>query len=170
MYLKEKSVNMPIKAWRFVSIMLTALSAGLSFCHLLELPPRVFYFDAQLWITITTKGLYYLFGTVGAVIEVGSVLTAIVLVLLLFRRGVTFYWALVGAICVVLALMLWFAFIAPVNAELAKWTPTSFPADWMKYRNQWEYTHATNAIIKIMGLSALVLSVLVEIPKNSDRI
>jgi uncharacterized membrane protein len=34
-----------VKMWRFFTIMLTALSMGMSFCHLLELPPRVFYFD-----------------------------------------------------------------------------------------------------------------------------
>src|SRR5262249_38212979 len=136
-----------MRIWRFLTILLTALSTGMSFCHLLELPPRVFYFDAQLWITITTRGLYYLFGTVGAVIEVGSVLTALVLVFLVRGRGSAFYLTLGGAVAVVLALALWFAFVAPVNAELAHWTPTAFPENWAQYRNQWEYTHATNAII-----------------------
>jgi Domain of unknown function (DUF1772) len=155
-----------VKMWRFFTIMLTALSMGMSFCHLLELPPRVFYFDAQLWITVTTKGLYYLFGTVGAVIEVGSVISAIVLVFLVRKRGLAFRFTLGGAILVILALVLWFVFIAPVNAELAKWTATSFPSDWTRYRNQWEYTHATNAIIKIIGMSLLLLSVLVEPPQT----
>jgi uncharacterized membrane protein len=154
-----------MRIWRFLTIMLTALSTGMSFCHLLELPPRVFYFDAQLWITVTTKGLYYLFGTVGAVIEVGSVLTALVLTFLVRGRGSAFYLTLGGAISVVLALALWIAFVAPVNAELAKWTPTAFPENWAHYRNQWEYTHAINAIIKIIGLSLLVCSILVETPK-----
>jgi len=58
--------------------MLTALGAGLSFAHLLELPPGVFYFDAKLWVATTTKGSYALFGTVGAVVEVGSILTAVI--------------------------------------------------------------------------------------------
>jgi hypothetical protein len=45
--------------------------------------------------------------------------------------------------------------------------------DWMRYRDQWEYAHAVNAFIKIIGLSLLVISVLVETPKkraiDSDR-
>lgn len=48
---------MLLKSWRFVTIILTAFSAGLSFAHLLELPPGVFHFDAQLWVATTTKGL-----------------------------------------------------------------------------------------------------------------
>jgi hypothetical protein len=151
-----------LRGWRFLTIMLTALSAGLSFAHLLELPPRVFYFDAKLWVATTTKGLYALFGTVGAVVEVGSILTAVVLTVLVRGRGSTFYLSLVGAVLAALALVLWLVFIAPVNAELATWTPTSFPEDWARYRDQWEYTHAANAIIKIAALSLLVLSVVVE--------
>jgi len=142
--------------------MLTALSAGLSFAHLLELPPRVFYFDAELWVATTTKGLYALFGTVGAVVEVGSILAAVVLTLLVRGRGAPFHLSLAGTVLAAVALVLWLIFIAPVNAELATWTPTSFPADWVRYRDQWEYTHAANAVIKFGALSSLVLSVIAE--------
>jgi hypothetical protein len=38
----------------------------------------------------------------------------------------------------------------------------------MRYRDQWEYAHAVNALIKIMGLSLLVISVLVETPKMKN--
>jgi hypothetical protein len=31
---------------------------------------------------------------------------------------------------------------------------------------QWEYAHAVNAVIKILGLSLLVLSVIIETPKK----
>ena len=160
---------MLLKTWRFVVIILTALSAGLSFAHLLELPPRVFYFDARLWVATTTRGLYALFGTVGAVTEIGSILTAVVLTFLVRARGAAFRLTLVGAILLALAFVSWVAFVAPVNAELATWTVDSFPADWTRYRDQWEYTHATNAVIKLFALGSLVLSVIVETPGRSLR-
>ncbi len=34
--------------------------------------------------------------------------------------------------------------------------------DWTRYRDQWEYAHAVNAFIKIIGLSLLVISVIVQ--------
>jgi hypothetical protein len=142
--------------------MLTALSAGLSFAHLLELPPRVFYFDAQLWVSTTTGGLYALFGTVGAAVEVGSILAAAALTLLVRGRGPAFYFTLAGAVLAATALVLWLVFVAPVNAELATWAPNSFPADWARHRDRWEYAHAANAVIKIAALSSLVHSVIVE--------
>jgi len=162
-----RGVIMLLKSWRFVTIILTALSAGLSFAHLLELPPRVFYFDARLWVATTTGGLYALFGTVGAVAEVGSILTAIVLAYFVRGRGAAFYLTLAGAILLALAFASWLVFVAPVNAELATWTVDSFPADWTRYRDQWEYAHAANAVIKLVALSSLVLSVIVETPSRS---
>ena len=153
---------MLLKTWRFTTVLLTALSAGLSFAHLLELPPRIFYFDVQLWVATTTKGLYALFGTVGAFVEVGSILTATVLTLLVRGRSPAFRPTLTGAVLVALAFALWLIFVAPVNAELATWTPTAYPADWSRYRDRWEYAHATNAVIKIAALSSLVLSLIVE--------
>jgi Domain of unknown function (DUF1772) len=134
--------------------------------HLLELPQRM-QFDQQLWVRVTVvENVYKLFGTVGAAFEITAILTAIMLTFLVRRRGSTFYWTLGGAILLVLAFVSWITFVAPMNAEFAKWLTNPIPADWTRYRDQWEYAHAVNALIKIIGLSLLVISVLVETPKQ----
>jgi hypothetical protein len=153
-----------IRAWRFITLMLASFSLSLSMTHLLELPQRM-RFDQQLWVKVTVfENVYRLFGSVGAVFEITAIVTAIVLVFLVRKRGSTFYWTLGGAILLVLAFVSWIMFIAPMNAEFAKWLTNPIPADWTRYRDQWEYSHAINALIKIMGLSLLVISVLVETP------
>jgi hypothetical protein len=155
-----------MRAWRFITLMLASFSLSLSMAHLLELPQRM-QFDQQLWVRVTVfENVYRLFGSVGAVFEITAILTAIVLVFLVRRRGSTFYWTLGGAILLVLALVSWITFVAPMNAEFAKWLTSPIPIDWMRYRNQWEYAHAVNALIKMIGLSLLVISVLVETPKK----
>ncbi|WP_238178459.1 MULTISPECIES: DUF1772 domain-containing protein [unclassified Calothrix] len=134
--------------------------------HLLELPQRM-QFDQQLWVRVTVfENVYKLFGSVGAAFEITAILTAIVLVFLVRKCGSTFYWTLIGAIFLVLAFVSWIMFVAPMNAEFAKWLTNPIPADWRQYRDQWEYAHAINALIKIIGLSLLVISVLVETPKK----
>lgn len=153
---------MLLKIWRFVTILLAAFSMGLSLAHLLELPPRL-RFDQRLWVDVTVfQNVYYLFGSVGAVFEIGAILTAAALALMVRKRGSTFYWTLGGAFCLAAAFASWLIFVAPANAEFAKWLTTPIPADWTRWRNQWEYAHAINALIKIFGLSLLVISVLVE--------
>ena len=155
-----------IKTWQFITLMLAAFSLSLSMTHLLELPQRM-QFDRQLWVKVTVvENVYKLFGTVGAVFEITAILTAIVLAFLVRDRGLTFYWTMGGAILLVLAFVSWIVFVAPMNAEFAKWLTNPIPADWTRYRDQWEYAHAINAVIKIMGLSSLAISVLVEIPKT----
>lgn len=155
-----------IRTWRFITLMLAAFSLSLSMTHLLEMPQRM-QFDRQLWVKVTVvENVYKLFGTVGAVFEIAAILTAIILTFLVRNRGATFYWTLSGAILLVLAFVSWIVFVAPMNAEFAKWLTDPIPADWTRYRDQWEYAHAVNAIIKIMGLSSLAISMLVEIPKT----
>ncbi|MGV0103883.1 DUF1772 domain-containing protein [Nostoc sp. DSM 114160] len=155
-----------IQLWRFITMMLASFSLGLSMAHLLELPRRM-QFDQQLWVKVTVfENVYRYFGSVGAAFEIGSVLAAIVLGFLVRKRGSTFYWTLVGAIFLVLALVSWVIFVAPMNAEFATWLTNRVPSNWTRYRNQWEYTHAVNALLKIIGFSSLVISVLVETAKR----
>jgi uncharacterized membrane protein len=155
-----------IRSWRFITLMLASFSLSLSMTHLLELPQRM-QFDQQLWVRVTVvENVYKLFGSVGAVFEVTAILTAIVLAFLVRKHGSTFYWTLGGAILLVLAFVSWIVFVLPMNAEFAQWGTNPIPADWTRYRDQWEYAHAVNALIKIVGLSLLVISVLVETPKK----
>jgi len=39
----------------------------------------------------------------------------------------------------------------------------------MGYRDRWEYGHATGFVFQLLGLSALIVSVLVEIPRGHHR-
>jgi uncharacterized membrane protein len=155
-----------IQTWRFITLMLTSFSLSLSMAHLLELPQRM-QFNQQLWVRVTVfENVYKLFGSVGAAFEITAILTAIVLVFLVRKRGSSFYWTLGGVIFLVVAFVSWIIFVAPMNAEFAKWLTNPVPADWRQYRDQWEYAHAINALIKIIGLSLLVISVLVETPQK----
>jgi len=145
--------------------MLASFSLSLSMTHLLELPQRM-QFDRQLWVRVTVvENVYRLFGSVGAAFEITAILIGIILVFIVRKRGLTFYWTLGGVIFLILAFINWIIFVSPMNAEFAKWLTNPIPVDWMQYRNQWEYTHAVNAFIKIIGLSLLTISVLVETPK-----
>ncbi|BAZ16448.1 hypothetical protein NIES4071_83250 [Calothrix sp. NIES-4071] len=150
--------------WRFLTIMLASFSLSLSMAHLLELPQRM-KFDQQLWVRVTVfENVYRLFGSVGAFFEVSAIFMAIVLSYLVRKRSSTFYWTLGGTVLLTIALVSWIIFVAPMNAEFAKWLTNPVPLDWTRYRNQWEYAHAINAIIKIIGFSLLVLSVTIETP------
>lgn len=59
---------------RFVSLMLAALTLGMGLAHLMQLPARMSW-DQYLWVGSTVQGgLYSLFGSVGVVIDVATVI------------------------------------------------------------------------------------------------
>lgn len=154
-----------LKIWRFLTILLTALSMSLSVAHLFEMPQRM-QFDAKLWTDVTVFGnVFHYFGTVGAVFEVGAILLALILIFLVRSRSKTvFYLTLGGTICLIAAFIGWLMFVAPVNAELAKWLTSPIPSDWADWRRQWEYAHSVDAVIKIVGFALLTISFIAETP------
>jgi Domain of unknown function (DUF1772) len=159
-----------VKIWRFVTLMLTALSVGMALCHLMELPARRNYAPA-LWSRVTNvEGTYRLFGPpVGASIEGGALITAVVLSIFVRKRRPAFTLMLFGAACMAAAQVAWWLFVFPVNSQMVHWTPESLPADFTKLRDQWEHTHAARAILQMVGLGSLVLSVLAETPTEPAR-
>jgi hypothetical protein len=159
---------MLVKFWRLGTIMFTALSMGVALCHLLEMPAKI-TFDGAVWLTLLQTLYPPAFGTVGAFFEVGAVVTAVVPAFLVRRHRPAFVWTLLGAVCLVATHAAFWVWVAPVNATMAPLTPETLPANWMRLRDQWEYTHAARAILQIIALGALVFSILVEIPTDASR-
>jgi Domain of unknown function (DUF1772) len=160
-------IAMLVRAWRFITIILAALDTGMALCHALEMPAKL-KVDAQQWLTFQHT-LYRAFGPKGpgAFIEMGAIITGVVLVILVRKRRPAFHLTLAGATLVAAAFFLvWIPFVSPVNAETAKWTVDSIPGNWMELRRQWEYAHTIRFVLQLIGLGALMLSVLVETPTD----
>lgn len=81
-------------------------------------------------------------------------------------RKTAFRWTLFCAACMLIAHLTWWLLIYPVNQETISWTKHSIPGDWFLYRAQWEFTHAMRAIFEIVAFILLIVSVLVETPKD----
>jgi hypothetical protein len=159
---------MTLKAVRFIAILLAALTLGMGLCHLLQLPARMGW-DQYLWVGSTVQGgLYSLFGSASAVIDI---LTVVALALLTYlvrehrRPGVRL--ALTAALLFAIGLLLWWVLVYPVNVELAKWVNGPVPSDWTVYRSRWEWGHATISLFELGGFAALIASVLADTPRNN---
>ena len=157
-----------LSSWRFMTIMFTALSLGPALAHLLEMPAKI-TFDGALWLELLHTLYPPAFGTAGAFFEVGALISAIVLTILVRKRHPAFVWTLFGALFLAASHAAFWVWVAPVNEAMAPLTPETLPANWMDLRNQWEYTHAARAVLQLIGLGALVFSLLVEIPTEESR-
>ena len=159
-----------LRIMRFVSVMLAALTLGLSFCHLMQLPSRLAW-DQYLWVGSTVQGgLYAMFGSVGAVIFVATVIALGLLAYFVREHGRPgFALAVSAALLFALALVLWWVLVYPVNVELAKWVNGPVPADWTAYRARWEWGHAVISLVELAGFAGLIASVLADTAGRGTR-
>lgn len=146
---------------RIATLMLAALSLGLSFAHLLEAPPRL-HWAPDLWIAATVFGAQFaLFGTLGAVIDVAAVAAALYLARVSRgRAGGEF--ALGGALLLGLGLIAWLGIVFPANQAMAGWTPAYAPDNFEAVRSRWETGHALIAGLKLTAFVSLLISALQE--------
>jgi hypothetical protein len=87
-----------LRTWRFMTLILAALTMGTAYAHTLELPAKLNY-DATFWTTIN-QSLYWGFGHIGGLIEGTTVfLAAPILTVLVRKRQPAFQWTLLGTIC-----------------------------------------------------------------------
>jgi hypothetical protein len=153
-----------LRIWRFLTLLLVALSLGMAFCHALELVPKMRY-GAALYLTLQ-RTLYLLFGApVGASIEVGAVASTIVLVVLVRHRRPAFALTLAAAICMTAAHAAWWIWVNPANAVLMHMQVHAPAADWTRWRDQWEYTHLARFFLQLIAFGALLVSLVAETPE-----
>jgi hypothetical protein len=158
---------MSFRAVRFVALVLAALGLSLGVAHTLELAPKMAY-DAELYTRVTST-LYRMYGSVGAVFQMGALIVVAVLCRLVRgRRG--FRLTVAALVALAASLALWAALVQPVNAEWGRVLhadPSAAPAAYLRLRPRWEYGHVVAMVAWLAGFACLVLSVLVETPPPS---
>lgn len=159
-----------LRIWRLLTLLLVALFMGLEFAHTLELPAKMQY-EGALYLRIQNS-LYQYFGAPGpgAFITVGAVLSAIAITVLVRKHRPAFWWTLAGTVCLIVAFpLIYFLRIEPVNIIIEQANVRAIPTNWEQLRNQWEYAHATNFVFVLAGFMAVVISVLVDVPRQGKN-
>jgi hypothetical protein len=121
-------------------------------------------YDMQMYTSVNGT-LYRWFAIVGGLYQVTAIILAIALAFALRGRGATFAWSAAGAAGLLIAFVIWLAVVQPVNTQVAHalaTDPSSGPAIWTRLRARWEYGHAAGFVAQLIGLSALIISVLVD--------
>lgn len=141
-------------ALRVVTLFAAALTLGASFAHVLELPQKVGW-DATLWVTVE-HSLYRWFGIVGGPLEVLTVGCAITLAVRTARAKLPGGGARPAAVLFTLALVEWAAVVQTANGQIGSWSLDAIPADWTRWRAQWEYGHAGHFVLLLLGFAVLL--------------
>jgi len=117
-----------------------------------------------------THTLYSFFAAVAGPGEAGALACALTLSLLAWRdpsgSPAVRAWAIGGTLCLLLAHAEFWLFIEPSNRVFGTWIPNQVPLDWTRFRDQWEWTRAARAGLMLIGFSALLHSVFLDLPSR----
>ena len=131
---------------RALAVVMTALALVPAGAHLLALPNKIALPQAEYFVA---QGLYRGWALAG-VVWFAAPLADAVLALALRREGRPWRLAFAAALLMVAALALFFLFTFPANQATANWTEA--PEGWEALRQQWEWSHAVNAVLVFLAL------------------
>jgi hypothetical protein len=151
------------QSFRLLSLVFTALIMGSALCHVIEMPIKIAMAGADYMVV---QQVYTSFGPLGAVLEPAAILSTAALAFLVRRRR-SFFPALIGAVLLVAALLVWALVVNPVNPLWATAGPRTVPPDFDSLRARWEWGHVAHATLLFVGFLALVVSVVMDIPRRA---
>ncbi|MGI8841070.1 MAG: anthrone oxygenase family protein [Caulobacteraceae bacterium] len=122
--------------------------------HVLELPNKL-AFDGPLWLT-TQKRLYQGWGVIFGPVEIAALLSSVLITFLVRAERRRFIAMGIAALAYFGMLVAFFLMNAPVNDAVNRWIPADLPADWPRYRLQWESGHAVAAALSLIALVAII--------------
>jgi Domain of unknown function (DUF1772) len=137
---------------RFISLLLTALAAGVVLGHVMSRAGKI-TLPGPLFVTVQNT-LYRNWGKRVGAVEIGAFLSTLVVVFLTRGRGAIFALSLAGLLCLAGMLLVWAVFISPMNLRVRASTSESVPADWASLRDRWHRLHAIRSIFAVVGVSA----------------
>ena len=143
---------MGLRVTQFIAIILTALALVPAGAHLLELVHKITLDRAQY---LTVQQLYRGWAFLGAVL-IAAMLANLVLTIRSRRQGRPMRLATIATLLLAANLTIFFIWTFLANQATGNWTV--MPADWEALRDQWEYSHAVNALLTFLALSATLAS------------
>ena len=137
---------------QFLAVVLTALSPGGA--NIFELSSKLRLPQERYYAVQAVYRGWALFG----VVLLGALAANLALAIMLRRQRAAFWLALAALILMASTLAIFFAWTFPANQATNNWT--AVPPNWEQLRWQWEYAHATNAVLTFLALCSLTLSLL----------
>jgi hypothetical protein len=143
-----------IRVTQFLALLATALALFPSAAHLAAMPNKIGMAQSDYFIAQSIYSGWSFLGLLWLLALFASAGLAFVT-----RSQVWPMWMAIGAaISFGLMFVIFFIWTLPANQATENWT--SVPSNWGALRQQWEYSHAANALVGVVGFCLTCLSVL----------
>ena len=88
----------------------------------------------------------------------GALLSTLVLTITVRKERKAFMFAVIALLCIAGTQVVFWTYTYPANQATHTWT--MLPDNWVELRRQWEYSHATSAVLNFVAFVMLLVSVL----------
>jgi hypothetical protein len=138
----------------FLSVFLLGLVTGVSFSHLLQRGPKT-----------TLSGLQFLavqqvllrnYGPAIGGLEAGALFSTLTMAIVIWGESAVPLLAILASGCVLLMVIIWAAWINPINKTVNSWTSESLPSDWANFRDRWHNLHTIRFVLSAVAFSATI--------------
>ncbi|HNR14291.1 MAG TPA: DUF1772 domain-containing protein [Thermodesulfobacteriota bacterium] len=146
--------SMRLKTVYALSLLFTALALAPALAHLLELPNKILLPREEY---LTVQQIYRGWALLGVVVA-GALISTLALTIAVRKKRKPFFFALIAFLCIVGTQVFFWTYTFPANQATHNWT--MLPENWTELRRQWEYSHAASAVLNLIGLAAMIASVL----------
>lgn len=137
-----------------LTLLLVALTLGLEFAHVLEWGPKSDY-SGRLYVRLQ-ESLYVWFGYLGSVLYILAILSTLGLAISVRGHRRVRWHAASAAGLEMVALIVFFAMIYPVNLRFPVPGNGAVPTDWTALRNRWELGHTIGFVLFATSFLLLV--------------
>jgi MFS family permease len=141
---------MSTKASQFLAIILTALALLPGGAHVMSLPAKIDLPEEPYFVA---QQVYRGWAWAGVVIF-AAIFANFASAFLTRHNRRQFWLSLAAGLLIAATLAIFFIWTFPANQATGNWT--SVPDDWERLRNEWEYSHAVNALVTFIALLCAV--------------
>jgi hypothetical protein len=140
---------------RWISLIAAIVAVLAPMAHVMELPNKL-AIPGPLWLDVQ-QTLYRGWGPfLGGPAEITAIISTFVLLVFRLRLGPNWRLTAVAVACYTGMLLSFFFLNNPVNIAVAHWSTDTLPADWPRFRLQWEMGHLISDVLAIIALLSLL--------------
>ena len=147
-----------MKTWELISIVLSALTAGMFHGPWIALSRSMKTFAPEVFLQIVDR----MNGNMAPVMTVlmpGTMLSIIPVMLLSYRqRPMVFYLSTVALLLFLIALLVTVVVEVPIVQQIVTWTASTLPENWQQLRDRWMRFHVLRVIAGMASLVFLVVA------------
>ena len=154
---RDSMIFESVRLLAVISVAICLIPAG---AHFFELANKMSLSTAEY---MTTQKIYAGWSFFGVAI-IAAIIFTLVHTLMVRAQRAAFFLSLTALLCLGATQVIFWTFTYPMNVATNNWTigPQNFEAA----RQQWEYSHAVNAVLTFVALVTITLSTLTSTREN----